>query len=86
MLTTATPKIEYSTSLDIRHFVNYGHKIIFYHGLSDPGPPVTGTINYYNQMASQHGGINRAQNFSRFNGVPNLDHCTAERPPTSSTC
>src|ERR1700722_15988124 len=76
MLTTATPKIEFSTSLDIPHFVNYGHKIIFYHGLSDPGPPVTGTINYYNQMASQHGGINVAQNFSRFYGVPNLDHCT----------
>ena len=76
MLTTETPKIQYSTSLDISHFVNYGHKIIFYHGLSDPGPPVTGTINYYTQMASQHGGIDPAQKFSRFYGVPNLDHCT----------
>ena len=56
ILTTATPKIQYSTSLDIKHFVNYGHKIIWYHGLTDPGPPVTGTINYYNQMAEQFGG------------------------------
>jgi feruloyl esterase len=76
MLTTATPKIEYSTSLNITHFVNYGHKIIWYHGLSDPGPPVTGTINYYTQMAEQFGGLNKAQNFSRLYPVPNLDHCT----------
>ena len=76
ILTTATPKIQYSTSLDIKHFVNYGHKIIWYHGLTDPGPPVTGTINYYNQMAEQFGGNDSAQNFSRLYPVPNLDHRT----------
>lgn len=75
-LTAATPKIEYSTSLDIKAFVNYGHKIIWYHGLSDPGPPVLGTIEYYNQMAQQFGGLQPAQKFSRFYGVPNMDHCT----------
>jgi feruloyl esterase len=76
MLTAATPKIEDSTSLDISKFVNYGHKIIWYHGLSDPGPPVLGTITYYNQMAQQFGGLQAAQNFSRFYPVPNMDHCT----------
>ena len=65
MLTTATPKIENSTSLDISHFVKYGHKIIWYHGLSDPGPPVLGTIEYYNQMAEQVGGLRSAQKTSR---------------------
>ena len=75
-MTAATPKIEYSTSLNISNFVDYGHKIIWYHGLSDPGPPVTGTIQYYNQMAQQFGGLQKAQNFSRFYPVPNLDHCT----------
>jgi feruloyl esterase len=76
MLTAATPKIEFSTSLNIKTFVNYGHKIIWYHGLSDPGPPVLGTIEYYNQMVQQFGGLQAAQQFSRFYPVPNMDHCT----------
>lgn len=76
MLTAATPKIEFSTSLDIRRFVNYGHKIIWYHGVSDPGPPVVGTVTYYNEMAQQNGGLQAAQGFSRFYPVPNMDHCT----------
>jgi Tannase and feruloyl esterase len=76
MLTKATPKIEYSTSLDISKYVRYGHKIIWYHGLTDPGPPVLGTIKYYNEMAQQFGGLEAAQSFSRFYPVPNLDHCT----------
>ena len=76
LLRHSTPQVTASTSLDISHFVNYGHKIIWYHGASDPGPPILGTIRYYQQMADQHGGIARAQNFSRFYTVPNMDHCT----------
>ena len=76
MLSKKTPIVTYSTSLDIRRFVDYGHKMIWYHGLSDPGPPVLGTIKYYNAMAEQHGGLERAQQFSRFYPVPNMGHCT----------
>jgi hypothetical protein len=75
LLTPSAPSVTASTSLDITHFVNYGHKFIWYHGLSDPGPPVAGTQLYYTQMAEQFGGLNKAQNFSRFYGVPNMDHC-----------
>jgi feruloyl esterase len=71
-----TPVVNYSTSLDISQFVHYGHKIIWYHGASDPGPPILGTQLYYQQMARQFGGLQRAQNFSRFYPVPNMDHCT----------
>jgi tannase/feruloyl esterase len=71
-----TPVVNYSTSLDISRFVNYGHKVIWYHGASDPGPPILGTQLYYQQMASQFGGLERASNFSRFYPVPNMDHCT----------
>ena len=81
ILIGATPKIEYSTSLDIKRFVNYGHKVIWYHGLTDPGPPVLGTIEYYHQMAQQFGGLQAAQNFSRFYPVPNMDHCTGVPRP-----
>jgi feruloyl esterase len=65
-----------STSLDIKRFVDYGHKIIWYHGLSDPGPPVLGTIKYYKEMAAKFGGLDQAQRFSRLYPVPNMDHCT----------
>jgi Tannase and feruloyl esterase len=75
MLSRSTPIVTNSTSADIRRFVNYGHKIIWYHGLSDPGPPVLGTIKYYEQMAEEFGGLERAQSFSRFYPVPNMGHC-----------
>jgi feruloyl esterase len=75
MLSPETPIVTYSTSADIRRFVRYGHKIIWYHGLSDPGPPVLGTIKYYEEMAEQFGGLERAQQFSRFYPVPNMGHC-----------
>ncbi len=76
MLNPNTPIVTYSTSADISRFVDYGHKIIWYHGLSDPGPPVLGTIKYYEEMAEQFGGLQKAQEFSRFYPVPNMGHCS----------
>jgi feruloyl esterase len=76
LLNPSTPQVTASTSLDISHFVNYGHKIIWYHGASDPGPPILGTIRYYQQLADRHGGIAATQKFARFYTVPNMDHCT----------
>ncbi len=75
MLRKSTPVVTYSTSADIKRFVDYGHKIIWYHGLSDPGPPVVGTIKYYEEMADQFGGVEQAQKFSRLYPVPNMGHC-----------
>ena len=74
-LATKSPYVSASTSLDIKHFVKYGHKIIWYHGASDPGPPILGTELYYQQMANQFGGFQAAQNFSRFYAIPNMGHC-----------
>jgi feruloyl esterase len=76
LLSPNTPEVYNSTSLDISKFINYGHKIIWYHGLSDPGPPVTGTLLYYNGLAAQNGGLQAIQSFSRLYPVPNMDHCT----------
>jgi Tannase and feruloyl esterase len=75
MLSKSTPLVTYSTSANIDRFVNYGHKIIWYHGLSDPGPPVLGTTLYYNEMVQRYGGLQVAQNFSRYYQVPNMGHC-----------
>jgi feruloyl esterase len=75
MLSRNTPLVTYSTSADIRRFVDYGHKIIWFSGLSDPFVPVLGTIKYYEEMAQKFGGLERAQQFSRFYPVPNMGHC-----------
>jgi feruloyl esterase len=76
MLSKSTPIVTSSTSANIKRFVDYGHKIIWYHGLSDPGPPVLGTVLYYEEMAARFGGVERAQKFSRFYPVPNMGHCS----------
>jgi hypothetical protein len=75
MLSRNIPMVTYAASLNIRRFVDYGHKIIWFHGLSDPGPPVLGTIKYYEEMARQFGGLERVQQFSRFYPIPNMGHC-----------
>jgi feruloyl esterase len=67
--------VTYSTSLDINKFTRRGGKIIWYHGLSDPGPPVLGTIRYYTQMAQQNDGLRSARKFSRLYLIPNMGHC-----------
>ena len=85
-MNTSTPVVSYSTSLDISKFINYGHKIIWYHGFSDPGPPVLGTIKYYNAMANRYGGFRRPR------ASPGCIRCRtwitapAEPRPISSTC
>ncbi len=78
MLSPSTPVVTNSTSLDITKFVNYGHKIIWYHGLSDPGPPVLGTINLLQRRWRRQSMVSLAaiQSFSRLYPVPNMDHCT----------
>ena len=75
-LTKESPLVTYSTSTDIKMFRHLGGKIIWYHGLSDPGPPVTGTIEYYEALANRSGGLRGAAKFSRLYLVPNMGHCS----------
>ena len=74
-LLASSPVATNSDSLDISKFVKNNGKIIWYHGLSDPGPPVLGTIHYYNEMAAQNGGLQGAAAFSRLYPIPNMGHC-----------
>ncbi|MBI2998149.1 MAG: tannase/feruloyl esterase family alpha/beta hydrolase [Deltaproteobacteria bacterium] len=64
-----------SVSLNIEKFRNRGGKIIWYHGISDPGPPSTLTTDYYNALAKKSGGVRWAQRFSRLYLIPNMGHC-----------
>jgi feruloyl esterase len=72
-----------STRLDISSFKARGGKMILYHGVSDPGPSVANTINYYNRLAQINGGIAATQTFARLFTVPAMTHCSGG-PSTDS--
>jgi hypothetical protein len=74
-LTKDSIQVSYSNSLDIKKFVDRGGKIIWYHGASDPGPSVSGTIAYYKELTEQNGGEKGVSQFSRLYLVPNMGHC-----------
>lgn len=48
--------------------------MIMYHGLSDDKIFPQGSINYYNRVANQMGGIASIQSFYRFYLVPAMGH------------
>jgi hypothetical protein len=74
-LNNNTPMVTYSASTDLTKFKDRGGKIIWYHGVSDPGPPVQGTIAYYNELAARNGGPEQTKAFARLFLVPNMGHC-----------
>jgi pimeloyl-ACP methyl ester carboxylesterase len=75
LMVTSSPVATNSGSLDIERFIGHDGKIIWYHGLSDPGPPVLGTIHYYDELAARHGGLRATAKFARFYPIPNMGHC-----------
>jgi feruloyl esterase len=70
-----TPVVAFSASTDISKFRSRGGKIIWYHGASDPGPPVLATIAYYEALAARNGGWDEIATFARLFLVPNMGHC-----------
>ena len=63
-LNNGSPVVTYSTSLDLAGFKQRNRKIIWYHGLSDPGPPATGTKEYYRELAARNGGPENTTKFA----------------------
>lgn len=74
-LNKSTPLVSFSASADISKFRDRGGKIIWYHGVSDPGPSVEGTIAYYEALAARNDGWDRTATFARLFLVPNMGHC-----------
>ena len=74
-LTRSTPLVSFSASTDIAKFRDRGGKIIWYHGTSDPGPPVLGTIAYFEALAAENGSLAKTKNFARLFLVPQMGHC-----------
>ena len=61
------------TNLDT--FFGHGGKLIFYHGVSDPWFSAKDTLDYYERMAADNGGMETVQSMSRFFLVPGMGHC-----------
>jgi pimeloyl-ACP methyl ester carboxylesterase len=74
-LNSQSPIVTYSTSLNLAEFKQRNGKIIWYHGLSDPGPSATSTIEYYREMAARNDGFENTMKFARLFLVPNMGHC-----------
>ncbi len=64
-----------ATQTNIQQFIDNGGKIIFTHGVSDPWFSAKDTFDYFNAMNAEHGGSQKAANFSQFYFVPGMAHC-----------
>jgi feruloyl esterase len=66
---------------DLRPFKRAGGKMIMYHGLADILIMPQGSINYYERVISELGGLREVQKFYRFFLVPGMSHGLANGTP-----
>ena len=59
---------------NLRPFRDAGGKMLLYHGLADVLIMPQGSINYYNRVAREMGGLTAVQKFYRFFLVPGMTH------------
>jgi hypothetical protein len=62
-------------SLDLREFRRAGGKLLLWHGWADANVPPGATVDYYERLAREAGGLRRTQEFARLFMVPTLHHC-----------
>jgi hypothetical protein len=53
-----------------------GGKMLFIHGMADPIFSATDTVDYYEKLAANNGGIAATQSFARTFLVPGMAHCS----------
>lgn len=53
-----------------------GGKLLFIHGMSDPIFSAFDTVDYYERLAANHGGVAATQSFARTFLVPGMNHCS----------
>ena len=74
LVTASSPAVNNST--DIGAFLDRGGKLIFYHGLSDSGPPWPYTYDYFRAVERDHGGgYAGVSEFMKMYLLPNMGHC-----------
>ena len=63
---------------NLTSFFGHGGKILFYHGLSDPWFSPLDTVDYYERMARDSGGMEQVrEKSSRLYLVPGMGHCSS---------
>jgi hypothetical protein len=62
-------------SLDLDRFRQSGGKLIVWHGWADQGLPPAATLDYYQRLWQQAGGLEKTQQWARLFMVPTVYHC-----------
>jgi hypothetical protein len=60
---------------DLRRFHRSGGKLIIWHGWADPAIPAAGTLDYYQRLTQQNGGMHATQEWARMFVIPSMNHC-----------
>ena len=63
------------TGADLSKFVAHGGKMIIWHGWGDPLVTPFLTVDWYEAMAKDAGGMDKARDTARLFMVPGMDHC-----------
>ncbi|SLM64930.1 MULTISPECIES: tannase/feruloyl esterase family alpha/beta hydrolase [Dickeya] len=70
-----------ATNTDLTRFYNAGHKLILWHGLSDPHISPVNTISYHETL-EQVMGASRTHAFERLYLLPGVQHCSGGEGPS----
>ena len=73
-LHASDPLVE-PASTNLSTFSGSGHKLIFFHGDSDPWFSPLDTLDYYKSLAPTNGGAEKVATWSRLFLVPGMAHC-----------
>jgi len=68
---------------DLRQFRRDGGKVLLWHGLSDQLIFPEGTIDYYERVAADAGGLKEVQSFARLFMAPGVGHCGGGSGPNT---
>jgi feruloyl esterase len=63
------------TSTHLSTFIDRGGKMLLYHGMADPFFFALDTERYYERLAKDTGGLEKAMGFARYFPVPGMNHC-----------
>lgn len=69
---------------DLSAFKARNGKLLHYHGFNDELIPSQGSVNYYNRVVSQMGGLDAVQSFYRLFMIPGWGHSSANGTSNSS--
>lgn len=60
----------------LARYQQHGGKLMFIHGMSDPIFSALDTLDYYQRLAANNGGMAETQKFARAFFVPGMTHCS----------